>query len=76
MRSDIDDWERYKEEEFSVDTEKASSTLAAMAESWYDSITEERIKKKMMVNYIVGVTDDGAVTREEAIKMLEDNDVI
>ena len=76
MSGSIDDWEEYAEEEFAVDDSKASSELARMAENWYESITEERIRRKMMVNYIVGITDDGVVTREEALVMLEENDVI
>lgn len=32
--------------------------IAQQAESWFESISDEKIKRKYMRNYLIGITDD------------------
>lgn len=45
--------------------------IIEQAENWYRNITKKEVKKKMMVEYINGITDDN-VPRSKAVKMVEE----
>lgn len=71
--ANTDQWEEFYDN-MNSEEQKTAEALADMAEEWYDSITREQVRTRMMVNYIVGITDD--MTREEARQMLIDQGVI
>jgi hypothetical protein len=45
--------------------------IMEQAENWYENISSEETKRKMMVEYINGITDD-SVPRTRAIEMVEE----
>jgi len=45
--------------------------IVEQAETWYRNITKKEVKKKMMVEYINGITDDN-VPRSKAVEMVEE----
>jgi len=49
---------------------KREKNIVEQAENWYQSITEERVKRKMMINYIDGITDD-SFSRSKARKIVK-----
>jgi len=51
-----------------TDEQKA---IVEQAENWYRNITKKEVKKKMMIEYINGITDDN-VPRSKAVKMVEE----
>lgn len=67
-----DDDEQYESvSEDSQDThDEDLSPIVEQAENWYRSISDERKKKKMMVQYIYGITDD-TISKAEAERIVE-----
>lgn len=59
-------WMDYKE-----DVEDEYSEYEMFMINWYRSITKEESLKRMGTNYLLGVTEDGEFTREEARELIE-----
>jgi hypothetical protein len=76
MGSSQDEWEDVtdtsapvKADQIKNDGVNDSGSLMRMAESWYEGITEEEVKKKMILHYVVGITTDD-FGREDAKELM------
>lgn len=48
-----------------------TENLVEQAENWFEGITQEGMKRKMMVNYLDGITDDD-VSNERIRSMVDE----
>lgn len=68
---------RFEQQEVSseeIDEESNESKLVEQAENWYESISDEGTKRKMMIEYINGITDD-SVSRSDAEKIVSNSGI-
>lgn len=52
--------------------EDSESAIVEQAESWFQSISDESKKRKMMVEYIYGITDED-ITRQDAEEIVSNS---
>lgn len=51
--------------------DEVTRNLIEQAENWFEGITQEGMKRKMMINYLDGVTDDD-VSNERIRSMVDE----
>jgi len=74
------DGSTHKEGSISVDDlppdeqrDEVTQNIVQQAENWFESITEEGMKRKMMINYLDGITDND-VSNERIRSMVDKAD--